>query len=177
MLFPTLPLPITDLPADADHKSAGRLGYRWIVLHHTGGTDSRAWLSTTSSPRVSAQRLITKTGENIKIVQDGDTAYTQGPAQIGRLPRRDPRTNAIIETVNEWALAIEFENLGDGRDPYPAVQLDMGAHQVVEWWGAHGFLALVGHGWIQSNKNDPLGFPWGTFYALCWAQLKGIARR
>lgn len=170
--FTTPPLPIRDLAADAKHHTDGRLGIRWIVLHHTGGTNSDAWLSTTSNPPVSVQRLIKKSGENIKIVQDGDTAYTQGPAQIKNLPRK--QNGVVVESVNDWALAIEFENLGNGHDPYPAAQLDMGARQCVEWWGAYGLIPIVGHGWIQTDKNDPAGFPWAEFYQLMLGHLKDV---
>ena len=168
--FQTAPLTITDLPADDDHKSGGRLGFRWIVLHHTGGTNSGAWLSTTSAPPVSVQRLISKTGKNTKIVSDDLVAFTQGPAKIKNLPRRNAQ-GVIVETVNEWALAIELENLGTGSDPYPPAQLDMTVAQVLEWWGAHGALPIVAHGWIQTNKNDPAGFPWGDFYRRLFARL------
>jgi N-acetyl-anhydromuramyl-L-alanine amidase AmpD len=175
--FSTSPLTITDFHADAQHFGGHRRGYRFIVLHHTGGTDSKLWLSRTSplSKPVSVQRLITKTGKNIKIADDDEVAWTQGFARIGPLPRKTPQ-GATIESVNDWALAIEFENLGDGKDPYPTPQLEMGAAQVVEWWGAYGFMALVAHAWIDENKNDPLGFPWDLFYSMIWMRLRAIAR-
>lgn len=177
MLFSTPPLPITDFHADAQHFGGLRRGFRYIVLHHTGGIDSRLWLSRTSplSNPVSVQRLITKLGENIKITADDEVAWTQGPARIGALPLYNAQ-GVLLESVNDYALAIEFENLGDGHDPYPPVQLDMGAAQVVEWWGAHGFIALVGHNWIQANKHDPAGFPWDDFHRRVWARLKSVAR-
>lgn len=170
--FITPPLPITDLAADNRHKSDGRLGYRFIVLHHTGGTNSGKWLSTTSMPPVSVQRLITKSGEIIKIVPDHLVAFTQGPARVGRLPRSV--NGRVVETVNEWALGIELENLGNGKDPYPMAQVDSCAEQCVEWYGAYGALAIVAHGWIQTNKNDPLGFPWHDFYARFFHHLKAV---
>ena len=138
----------------------------------TRAINSGAWLSTTSSPPVSVQRLITKAGENIKIVADHDVAFTQGPARVKNLPRSS--NGRVVETVNEWALAIEFENLGNGKDPYPMAQIDMGARQCVEWWGAYGLLPIVGHGWIQTNKNDPLSFPWLDFYARMLHHLKAV---
>lgn len=170
--FVTPPLPITDLPADNRHKSDGRLGHRFIVLHHTGGTNSGHWLSTTSSPPVSVHRLITKSGEIIKIVPDHLVAFTQGPARVRNLPRSV--NGRIVETVNEWALGIELENLGNGKDPYPMAQVNSCAEQCAEWWGMHGALAIVGHGWIQTNKNDPLGFPWRDFYARLFHYLKAV---
>jgi len=168
--FATAPLPIVDVPANGSHKGGVRLGYRWIVLHATGGTDSTAWLSTTSNPPVSVQRLIKKDGTNQKIMQDNEVAWTQGPAQIGRLPRRH-QYGAVIEDANQWALAIELENLNNGIDPYPIPQIGMTVDQCLEWWGQFGALPIVGHSWVQSNKTDPAGFPWHTFYALLFERL------
>jgi len=177
MLFSTSPLIIQDFHADAQHVGGHRRGYRWIVLHSTGGTDSKLWLSRTSplDNPVSVHRLVTKRGENIKIANDEEVAWTQGPARIGPLPQKTPQ-GATIESVNDWALSIEFENLNDGRDPYPSPQLEMGAAQIVEWWGVHGFIAPVAHSWIQSNKTDPAGFPWDLFYSMIWGRLRAIAR-
>lgn len=173
MLFPTSPLPIIDHPADRLHCCGQtRLGYRFIFLHATGGTNSLDWLSTTSpaSAPVSCHRLITKDGTIYKIVPDDQTAYTQGPSELGPLPSK-------TQNANNWSLSIEMENLNDGHDPYPPVQLLSTAKQVVEWWGGHGFIPVVAHAWAQADKHDPAGFPWESFYRLCWDQLKVIARR
>ena len=151
-IFSTPPLTIVDVPADAKHKSGGRLGYAYIVLHHSGGTNSRAWLSTTSAPKpVSCHRLIERDGTIVKIVPDHEVAFTQGPADIGPIPENG-------QNVNQWALSIELENLGNGQD-YPEAQLVSAARQIVEWWGAYGWLALVYHRQIQGDKNDPYDFP------------------
>lgn len=151
MLFATPPLPIVDVPADAKHKGGARLGFAYIVLHHTGGTNSRAWLSTTSNPPVSCHRLIERNGTIVKIVPDHEVAYTQGPADIGPIPENG-------QNANQWALSIELENLGNGQD-YPDAQLWATARQIVEWWAAYGWPALVYHKQIQGNKNDPYDFP------------------
>lgn len=173
MLFSTAPLSIIDHPADRLHCCGEpRLGYRWIFLHATGGTNSLNWLSTTSpaSKPVSCHRLIAKNGTIYKIVPDHLIAYTQGPSVAGPVP-------ANGENMNQWALSIELENLDNGRDPYPATQVRSCALQIVEWWGAHSFPAVVAHAWMQADKHDPLGFPWADFYALCWKYLQEIARR
>jgi N-acetyl-anhydromuramyl-L-alanine amidase AmpD len=172
MLFVTSPLPIKDHPADRLHCCGQtRLGYRWVFLHATGGTNSLDWLSTTSpaDKPVSCHRYIPKDGTIYKIVPDEHTAYTQGPSQIGPLPSH-------LQNANNWSLSIEMENLDNGHDPWTAAQVKACALQVVEWWGAYGFLPVVAHSWMQADKHDPLGFPWQTFYALCWEQLRGIAR-
>jgi N-acetyl-anhydromuramyl-L-alanine amidase AmpD len=168
MLFATPPLSITDVPANAAHQSAGRLGYDYIVLHHSGGTDSRAWLSRTSNPPVSCHRLISRSCVIYTIVPDHLVAFTQGPADIGPIPENG-------QNVNQWALSIEFENLGDGQD-YPTAQLWSGAQQVVEWWGAHGWLAMVYHKQIQGNKHDPFDFPRAQFDALVRDALWKVLR-
>ncbi len=165
-LFTTPPLVITDHPADSAHAGAlPRLGYRFIVIHATGGTNSLNWLSTTSSPPVSIHRLISKQGQIYKIVPDGVAAYHAGPARVGPLPSADAN-------VNNWSLGIELENLNDGHDPYPAAQLDSAAAQVVEWWGAYGFLPVLAHAWIDSRKHDPAGLDWPDFYRRIWARLR-----
>lgn len=165
--FVTPPLHIKDVPADDGHKGGARLGYRVIVIHATGGTNSTAWLSTTSNPPVSIHRLIKKDGSIIKIVQDSEVAWHAGPATVGRLP-------AGSETINNWSLGIELENLNDGRDTYPAAQIESCALQVREWWGAYGALAITSHAGIQSNKHDPAGFPWPEFYRRLFALLKDV---
>jgi N-acetyl-anhydromuramyl-L-alanine amidase AmpD len=172
MFFTTPPLTIIDHPADAQHCGGQtRLGYRYIVIHATGGTNSLDWLSTTSPPSnpVSIHRLIAKDGTIYKIVADTVTAYHAGPAEIGPLP-------GVGQNVNNWSLGIELENRNDGRDPYPSAQLDAAAAQVVEWIGVYGFLSIVGHGWIDVRKHDPAGLNWPDFYARIWAKLKAVAK-
>lgn len=162
--FVTPPLKIVDKPADANHKGGQRLGYRVIVLHATGGKDSTAWLSTTSKPPVSVHRLIKKDGTIYKIVPDNEVAWHAGPAAVGRLPTKN-------ETINNWSLGIEIENLNDGRDTYPDAQITSVVAQVIEWWALYGALPITSHLAIQSNKHDPAGFPWPGFYAKLFKRL------
>lgn len=174
MFFNTPPLPIVDVLARPTHYMPGRRGFkpRFIVIHHTGGRDSLAWLSRTSKPAVSTHRLITKRGVNVKIVKDEDTAYTAGYGIVGPT---DPDSNdpaGVAPNFNVESLNIELENLGNGIDPYPAAQMDMAARQVVEWLGRWGVLALVGHSWVDSRKNDPAGFDWEWFYRLIAQHLR-----
>lgn len=173
MLFSTPPLSIIDHPADSVHCCGmTRLGYRWIVLHATAGTNSLNWLSTTSPDNnpVSIHRLIAKDGTIYKIVSDEHVAYHAGPAVVGRLP-------TTSQNINNWSLGIELENLNDGHDPYPDRQLDACVLQVAEWIGMYGFIPIVAHTWIQSNKRDPAGFDWPEFYRRLWARLKVLAQR
>jgi N-acetyl-anhydromuramyl-L-alanine amidase AmpD len=164
MLFATSPLVIIDRPADNRHMDAGRVAYDYVILHHTGGIDSVKWLSTTSDPPVSCHRLIARDGRIFKLVPDDHVAYTQGPARIGPLP--SPTVN-----LNHYALSIEFENLGNGEQ-WPDAQLRAGAMQIVEWWGAYGFLPVLYHKQVQSDKHDPFGFPRQRFDRFLAEQLK-----
>lgn len=173
MLFATPPLSIIDHPADSIHCCGmTRRGYRWIVLHATGGTNSLDWLSTTSpnSNPVSVHRLIAKDGTIYKIVPDDAVAYHAGPAKVGPLP-------STTENMNNYSLGIELENLNNGRDPYPELQLAACVSQVVEWIGMYGFLPIVAHSWIDMRKRDPAGFNWDAFYFRLWSRLKVLARR
>ena len=172
MLFATPPLSIIDHPADSVHSGGQtRLGRDFIILHHTGGTNSLNWLSTTSPDNnpVSCHRLIDRDGRIFKIVPDDKTAYTQGPAHIGPLPM-------ATMNLNNFALSIEFENLGNG-EVYPDAQLQAGAAQIVEWWGLYGFLPVLYHKQVQADKNDPFAFPRNRIDQLIWARLKVIARQ
>ena len=168
MLFATPPLEIVNSPAAPTHFTKGRGGFvpRFIVLHHTAGTNSLAWLTSTSPNRVSAHRLITRGGTIHKIVADEDTSNAAGYAIVGPV---DPDTNdptGVPRNFNQDSLNIELENLGTGREPYPMDQMVSCAKQCVEWIGKYGYLAIVGHGWVDSRKNDPLGFDWPLLYRL-----------
>jgi N-acetyl-anhydromuramyl-L-alanine amidase AmpD len=167
-LFDTPPLPIIDRPAASTHFTPGRAGHqpRFVVMHHSGGVDSLAWLRSTSNPPVSTHRLIRKSGEIIKIVADEDTAFTAGFGVVGPV---DPDANdppGVARNFNQVSLHIELENLGNGKDPYPLPQVTAAAKQVVEWVGKYGYLAIVGHSWVDKDKNDPRGFDWDQFYSL-----------
>lgn len=156
--FTTPPLPIVDLPTE--HQRLG-LTPRIIVLHATAGRNSRAWLQ--SNPRgVSIPRLIEKDGTICKMAPDTAICGHVGFSRLGN-----------DSDLNNLALGIEFENLNDGRDPYPAAQVASGAAQVVEWWGLYGFLPILSHGQIDTQgKTDPRGFPWPLFYQQVAVHLR-----
>jgi N-acetylmuramoyl-L-alanine amidase len=162
--FSTPPLDISDLPADAAHKGGTRAGYRFIIIHSTGGTNSRNWLTRTSTPPVSIHRLITKQGEIIKIVPDHEVAWHCGPAIVGPIPGGN-------FTLNNFSLGIELENLNTGRDPYPLSQVSAVAAQVLEWWGLYGAIPVLAHAWVDKRKHDPAGFPWNAFYERLFTYL------
>jgi N-acetylmuramoyl-L-alanine amidase len=167
--FVTPPLAIIDLPADARHATYRRTPKELIVLHATAGTDSRRWLSTDPNSSVSAHRLIAKDGTIYKIVPDEFVAHHVGRSRLGALPQ--------YQGLNEEALGIELENLNTGTDPYPLPQLHACVRQVVEWWGAYGFLPLLYHRQIDTlGKTDPRGFPRAEFDHAVVAYLQEVLR-
>ena len=159
MLYKTAPLSIVDLPAAANHKGGARtFPPRFIFLHHTGGTDSRDWLTRTSVPPVSCHRLIWPAGTIFKLMSDADRSWTQGNGVMGVYgPHGNP-------DLNDVGLSIELENRGTGTDPYPDAQVYACALQVHEWWGLYGYLPVLAHYDVDPAKNDPRGFPWPLFY-------------
>lgn len=177
-IFTTPDLPIVDAFAASTHHIKGRAGFQPLLinLHHTGGLlpSTLTWLRSSSNPRVSTHRVISKKGINYKVVADEDTAFCAGFATIGPI---DPDGNdpaGVPFNNNYCALHIEFENEGNGRDPYPLPQMLMGAKQVIEWWGKYGFLPTLGHGQVDANKNDPCGFDWALWHQLLRNELTKV---
>jgi N-acetyl-anhydromuramyl-L-alanine amidase AmpD len=159
-LFTTPPLTVTTVHADAAHFGGTPQGWDFITVHATGGTNSLGWLTTdspTTGPNrnpVSVHRLIAKDGTIYKIVEDTDEAWHAGFGVAGPVG-----PNSAIN-FNQKSLGIELENLNDGKDLYPAPQLDACAAQIVEWWGKYGWLCVVGHNMVDTRKNDPQGLDW-----------------
>lgn len=85
------------------------------VYHHTGGglLASLSWLRNPASG-VSTHYLVSKAGKIYQLVADVDIAWHAG---YSRMP--DGR-----EDVNRFSIGTEIENAGDGKDPYPQVQID-----------------------------------------------------
>jgi N-acetylmuramoyl-L-alanine amidase len=124
-----------------------------IVVHGTGGTDSRGTLQHGDGRGVSIHALITKTGLIYEMVPD-----TRGANHAGA-PTSSFTLNGRTYTggqVNKATLGVELENLQDGRDPYPAAQLG-----ALGWWiaqkrAAHGLIPLLRHAELDpTRRRDP----------------------
>ncbi len=152
MLFTTEPLPIVDWLADDKHYAINRIAYDFIIIHDTGGMDSRNWLSKTSKPPVSVHRLINRTGVIYKIVPDEYVAYTQGFGTMGGYPDNERATG----NLNRVSLSMEFERLKN--QSHTIDQLRSGAKQVVEWYGAHDMPSILYHWQVDNDKDDPYTF-------------------
>lgn len=179
MYFTPVIQPIkTTYRADGHHCGSKRdvSKLQYIILHATGGTDSRAWLSTTSplSAPVSVHRLITKNGDVYGIVNDDVTAYHAGFAMVGPIgPDRNAQGQQKVN-MNTVSLGIELENLNTGKDPYPTAQLQSLVNTLINWWSAYGYLPMLTHKQTDTRKVDPAGFPWTDFYKMLYTTLRTV---
>lgn len=170
--FITPPLDIIDHPADAQHCGGTRRGFRYIFLHDTdtstdgNGLNSLAWLSTTPGSKVSCTRYIPKSGQIYKLMADATVPWTNGATVLEPVPDNQ-------DSVNEWSLTIEMEHSqhDKGSSSWPLVQVRAAAWQCAEWKGMYGDLPILGHTWVQSNRNDPRDFPWVMFYRLLFERM------
>ncbi|MGG8405730.1 N-acetylmuramoyl-L-alanine amidase [Streptomyces sp. 12297] len=75
---------------------------------------------------------------------------------------------------NSHFYGFECENLGDGEDPWPAVQLDAIARAAAALCRRHGWTArsVIGHLEWQPGKVDPRGFTMQSMRDRVHAHLK-----
>lgn len=141
-------------PLLADHWT-DRAGQKpvAIVVHATGGRDSRNTLQHGDGRGVSIHALITKMGLIYEMVPDARGANHAGASSsmftVGGKTYRGGQ-------VNKATLGVELENLQDGRDPYPDQQLS-----ALGWWiaqkrAAHGALPVLRHADLDpTRRRDP----------------------
>jgi len=126
-----------------------------IVIHATAGTDSRNWL-VHNPAQVSIHVLIQKDGTCYRMVDDIHAAHHVGYSAITIDGISYGQYDA--HGCNEISLGVELENLNDGHDPYPEVQLAACRHQIAEWQKLYGPLRVVTHRDIDTQgKTDPHG--------------------
>jgi hypothetical protein len=71
-----------------------------------------------------------------------------------------PPDNQSATDGNRYFYGFECENMGDGRDPWPAVQLEAVAKAATAVCRVHGWTerSVIGHLEWQPGKSDPRGF-------------------
>ncbi|MFE5297370.1 N-acetylmuramoyl-L-alanine amidase [Streptomyces sp. NPDC056632] len=86
----------------------------------------------------------------------GDDEVLRAVIAEKRLPRDDEATT----DGNRHFYGFECENLGDGKDPWPKVQLDAIAKAAAAVCRVHGWTqrSVIGHLEWQPGKVDPRGF-------------------
>jgi N-acetylmuramoyl-L-alanine amidase len=154
-------------------------GVNGIVIHHTAGSNSLGlcWTGTTSLPGPLCHTHLAKDGTATMVGHGranhaGTFAANAHQAVINEASIH-PRPDAA-EPVdgNQHYYGIEIENLGDGRDPYPAVQYDQAVRWAAAICRAHGWSehSVIGHKEGTRRKIDP-SFPMGDFRAAVAERL------
>ncbi|MFF3019562.1 N-acetylmuramoyl-L-alanine amidase [Streptomyces sp. NPDC057939] len=88
--------------------------------------------------------------------------------------KRLPPDHSADTDGNRHFYGFECENLGDGKDPWPAVQLDAIARAAAALCRVHGWTApsVIGHLEWQPGKVDPRGFTMASMRARVAERLK-----
>ncbi|MDG9703827.1 N-acetylmuramoyl-L-alanine amidase [Streptomyces sp. DH37] len=139
-----------------------------VAIHHTvtsGAAHSvelcRRGYSTLPGPL--CHGVITKDG-TVHLIGHGRTNHAgAGDGDVLRAVINEaplPPDNAMDTDGNRHFYGFECENLGDGRDPWPAAQLDAIERASAALCRHHGWTerSVIGHLEWQPGKVDPRGF-------------------
>jgi len=156
MSFPTTPAYQNDAGQDvyflsgANHSPRGTNPIRYLVLHHTAGKDSRAYLQQ-NALGVSCHYLIglyPDAGINPRIYkyasETTQQTYTQGFSTIG-----------TVTNLNPYSVSIEIE--GPPIDSNVLDEAATLAASILRYWHNLGIdLLLIGHKHVdRQGKQDP----------------------
>ncbi|MFG2625646.1 N-acetylmuramoyl-L-alanine amidase [Streptomyces sp. NPDC048473] len=88
--------------------------------------------------------------------------------------KRPPSDNEANADGNRHFYGFECENLGDGKDPWPAAQLEAVEKAAAAICRHHGWTSrsVIGHKEWQPGKIDPLGFTMDSMRARIRDRLK-----
>jgi N-acetyl-anhydromuramyl-L-alanine amidase AmpD len=146
------PPKIVDLPAD--HRT-DRLGQApvAIIIHGTGGTDSRSTLQHGDGRGVSIHALISKAGLIYRMLPDEVGANHAGaPTSSFKLNGR----TYMGGSVNRATMGIELENRQDGKDPYADAQLLSMGWEINRIRAKYGPLPILRHAALDpTRRRDP----------------------
>lgn len=159
-----------------------------VIVHHTvtSGTQSSVSLCRKGHadlPGPLCHGVIAKDG-TVHLVGHGRANHAGGgdPEVLKRVmaenygdrPPKPTRGNSDGVDGNACFYGLECVNLGDGKDPWPAAQLDAVVRTCAAICRAHGWGArsVIGHLEWSSDKIDPKGFPMPDLRERVAARLK-----
>lgn len=143
-----------------------RTPIKYIVIHTTGGTDSRGWLSkwnrkvpTSGQNDVSIHYLVQRDGNIYQIAPDNTRAW-----HVGTCMMPEGETDG-----NGYSLGIEIEHLNE--PDYPEKQLNAVAelvHELMEKYKIPGKFVISHASCARPGPNirkvDPVNFNWTDFW-------------
>ncbi|MDT0567929.1 N-acetylmuramoyl-L-alanine amidase [Streptomyces sp. DSM 3412] len=135
-----------------------------IVIHHTAGNDSLdfCYTGTADLPGPLCHTHLSKTGVATMVGHGranhaGSFAQNAHDAVVAESPTHPQPDAAEPVDANDHYYGIEIENLGNGSDPYPAVQYGQAVRWAAALCRAHGWTAdsVIGHKEGTRRKIDP----------------------
>ncbi|MFI6136850.1 peptidoglycan-binding protein [Streptomyces griseus] len=178
---------------DRNHKGAWG-PVNGVMIHHTVSSGSAASVALcrdghASLPGPLCQGVIDKAG-TVHLISAGRANHAGGgdPDVLRRVVAEDygdrppaPRAHdgsAGAVDGNARFYGFECVNLGDGRDPWPTVQLDAIERASAAICRAHGWSArsVIGHAEWSAAKVDPRGFTMPSMRARVGSRLAAPAR-
>jgi N-acetylmuramoyl-L-alanine amidase len=175
---------VVEHPGWRTHNRAGHGPWgpvHGVVIHHTvtTGTDGSValcWNGRADLPGPLCHGVIAKDG-SVHLVGNGRANHAGlGDGQVlaavvAERPLPPPR--AEDTDGNQAFYGFECVNMGDGKDPWPAAQLDAIERVSAAICRAHGWHApsVIGHKEWTDLKNDPRGFSMDTMRARIATRL------
>lgn len=133
-----------------------------IVIHATAGTNSLGWLIE-NPQQVSAHYLIRKDGHIYQLVHLDRAAHHCGFSKINIGGKIYDKTTS--PNPNQITVGIELENLNNGKDPYPAVQIAALRELLDYLRSLYPKAVLLFHRDIDTQgKTDPRGLDWPDIF-------------
>lgn len=133
-----------------------------IVIHATAGTNSLGWLLK-NPQQVSAHYLIRKDGWIYQLVALDRAAHHCGYSKITVDGKTYDKTTS--PNPNQISVGIELENLNNGKDPYPAVQIAALRELLDYLRSRYPRAVLLFHRDIDTQgKTDPRGLDWPDIF-------------
>ncbi|MFJ9027556.1 peptidoglycan-binding protein [Streptomyces sp. NPDC102274] len=152
-----------------------------VMIHHTvtSGTEGSVELcynGHSSLPGPLCHGVIAKDG-TVYLVGNGRANHAgSGDDDVLRAVITEsalPADNEASTDGNRHFYGFECENLGDGKDPWPAAQLEAIEKVSAAICRAHGWTqrSVIGHKEWQPGKIDPLGFTMDSMRARIGERL------
>ncbi|MFF3203010.1 peptidoglycan-binding protein [Streptomyces sp. NPDC002962] len=152
-----------------------------VVVHHTvtsgtGNSVSLCFDGHSALPGPLCHGVIAKDG-TVHLVGNGRANHAgSGDGDVLKAviaEKAPPAPNENDTDGNVHFYGFECVNLGDGKDPWPAVQLEAMVRASAALCRAHGWSAasVIGHKEWTSTKVDPRGFTMADFRARVAARL------